>query len=109
MRIEQAISLATYAHDQQVDKAGAPYIFHLMRVCLATPPEYRVAAILHDILEDTEYTRTGLLFKGVSEDDIHIVAEVTRLKDHETYARYIDRIVKSGIGTNVLYLCRPPT
>ena len=33
MKIEEAVALAASAHASQVDKAGLPYLYHLMRVC----------------------------------------------------------------------------
>lgn len=69
-RLVQAIALAVEAHKNQLDKAGMPYILHPLRVMLAvaeynpkvmgTPTEYNedvmIAAILHDVVEDTPVT-----------------------------------------------------
>ena len=52
--LEDAIILACTAHRQQVDKAGAPYILHPLRVMLGVSGnERRIAAVLHDVVEDS--------------------------------------------------------
>ena len=53
--IEEAIHIAVEAHRGQVDKAGAPYIFHPLRLMLSMKTDaQRMAAVLHDTVEDTE-------------------------------------------------------
>lgn len=48
-----AIKIATEAHDGQVDRGGAPYILHPLRVMLAVQGDReRIAAVLHDVAED---------------------------------------------------------
>ncbi|MBP8277859.1 MAG: HD domain-containing protein [Propionivibrio sp.] len=55
--LEHAIALAASAHSGQVDKAGQPYILHPLRLMLAvTTPDERMAAVLHDVVEDTAIT-----------------------------------------------------
>ncbi|MCA9361058.1 bifunctional (p)ppGpp synthetase/guanosine-3',5'-bis(diphosphate) 3'-pyrophosphohydrolase [Candidatus Kaiserbacteria bacterium] len=66
-RIEQAIRAATILHKDQVRKGDAPipYISHLFSVALITS-EYApvedlvITALLHDTLEDTDYTAEEL-------------------------------------------------
>lgn len=60
--IEKAIALALNAHEGQVDKGGAPYILHPLRVmatveqmCPGCPEEVLLAAVLHDVIEDSFY------------------------------------------------------
>src|SRR3546814_3452405 len=51
--LDQAIILATRAHAGQIDKGGAPYILHPLRVMLGCQTEeQRIAAVLHDTYED---------------------------------------------------------
>src|ERR1044071_9819551 len=51
--LEDTIILACTAHRGQVDKGGAPYILHPLRVMLAVSgDERRIAAVLHDVVED---------------------------------------------------------
>lgn len=63
--IEKAIEIASRAHAGQVDKAGAAYVLHPLRVMLAvTTPFERMAAVLHDTVEDTAVTITELIDEG---------------------------------------------
>lgn len=62
-KIEQAIRAATILHQDQVRKGAVeiPYITHLMSVMLivrdyTSDETTLVAALLHDTLEDTDYT-----------------------------------------------------
>ena len=55
--LEKAILIATIAHKGQIDKGGAPYIMHLIRVMNAGNTENeKICGILHDLIEDTEWT-----------------------------------------------------
>ena len=55
--LEKALILAAKAHTGQVDKGGAPYILHPIRVMLACEGEKeKIVALLHDTLEDTALT-----------------------------------------------------
>ncbi|MEW6490876.1 MAG: hypothetical protein AB1578_23560, partial [Thermodesulfobacteriota bacterium] len=52
--LEDAIALAVSAHRGQVDKAGAPYVLHPLRVMLPMESDTeKMAAVLHDVVEDT--------------------------------------------------------
>ena len=55
--IEDAIALALQVHRGQVDRAGAPYILHPLRVMSRFYSETeRIVAVLHDVVEDTDWT-----------------------------------------------------
>lgn len=78
--LERAIELAARAHAGQVDKAGAPYILHPLRLMLAVgTPEQRLAAVLHDIVEDTPVTFDDLLAEGFAPDVVDAVRALTKL------------------------------
>ncbi|MAW82086.1 MAG: phosphohydrolase [Parvularcula sp.] len=91
-------------HDGQVDKAGAPYIGHVVRVfqrLLQAFPEacedIQHAALLHDAIEDCEITPQDLRNRGYSEKTIEIVEAVTKKpEDGLTYAERIERLALSG-------------
>lgn len=72
------IALAEFAHRNQVDKAGMPYIEHPKRVMAAVQaqghmPYVQMAAVLHDVTEDTAFTADMLLKLGVPEAAVEIV------------------------------------
>ena len=53
----KAIAIAAQAHQDQYDKAGALYILHPLRMMLRMSSETEMmAAILHDVVEDTDWT-----------------------------------------------------
>ena len=55
--LERALQIAVQAHAGQKDKNGAAYIFHPLRVMMrCTSERARMAALLHDVVEDTEWT-----------------------------------------------------
>jgi guanosine-3',5'-bis(diphosphate) 3'-pyrophosphohydrolase len=63
--LEQAIAFAAAAHAGQVDKAGQPYVLHVLRVMLRVEGyERQLAALGHDLLEDTHVTASDLLGVG---------------------------------------------
>jgi (p)ppGpp synthase/HD superfamily hydrolase len=63
--LEHAIEIAARAHTGQVDKAGQPYILHPLRVMLRMTTEHeRMAAVLHDVVEDTSVTLAHLRAAG---------------------------------------------
>ncbi len=80
---EDAVRLVHFAHDNQVDKAGAPYVEHVLRVpvrarALGASDEVATAAVLHDVLEDTVFTAQHLLELGFSDRVIEVITAVTR-------------------------------
>lgn len=67
-KVEQAIKAAALLHQDQLRKGSVPlpYITHLMAVMLilrdyTEKEETLVAALLHDTLEDTDYTKEELI------------------------------------------------
>jgi len=59
--VQKAYQLAKKAHESQVRKSGEPYVIHPLEVAcnladLELDMESIVAGILHDVVEDTEYT-----------------------------------------------------
>ncbi|HEX8453968.1 MAG TPA: HD domain-containing protein [Longimicrobium sp.] len=89
--LERAIAIAAEAHMGQVDKAGAPYILHPMRVMLRveTPVE-RIAAVLHDVVEDTAWTLEGLATEGFAPEVVAAVDALTR-REGESYEAFVAR------------------
>ena len=66
--IERAIEIAAAAHAGQRGKDGDPYIFHPLRLMLAVKTDSeRMAAVLHDVVEDTAVTLDDLRKTGFPE------------------------------------------
>lgn len=94
--IEDAILLATQLHKGQVDKAGAPYILHPLRVMLnpiLTTETERITAVLHDVVEDTEISFAELRGREYSNEIVDALHFLTKLSEEESdYFRFITRI-----------------
>lgn len=98
--LEAAISFAALAHEGQVDKLSQPYILHPLRVMLAVSPRARVAAVLHDVLEDTAWTADALYREGYTGPDLAAVVALTRIGS-EPYAEFIARCGLDAIAREV--------
>ena len=99
--LERAIALAATAHQGQVDKAGAPYILHPLRMMLTLSGlEDRIVAILHDVVEDTEWTLAGLRAEGFGDAVIDAIEAVTK-REGESYEDFIQRSAANAIGRRV--------
>ena len=58
---KKAMKLCFAAHRDQTDKSGLPYVFHPIHLAeQMTDEETTVVALLHDVVEDTEYTLSDL-------------------------------------------------
>jgi (p)ppGpp synthase/HD superfamily hydrolase len=82
-----------------MDKAGEPYIGHVMRVAARLPDDAtddeRVAALLHDAIEDAGETMESLRAAGVSPNAVAIIDALTR-REGEFYSDFIARVVAAG-------------
>lgn len=86
---KKALKLAYAAHAGQVDKAGMPYIFHPYEVALQVQTEEEVcAALLHDVVEDTDWTMEDLRAAGFPET----VLEAVQLLTHDPAVPYLDYV-----------------
>jgi (p)ppGpp synthase/HD superfamily hydrolase len=100
-KLEDAIALAAKAHAGQTDKAGAPYILHLLRVMQAQEStEARMAGVLHDLVEDTDYTFEDLEEMGYPDEVIEALRHVTK-RDGESYADFAKRAGRHPVARQV--------
>jgi (p)ppGpp synthase/HD superfamily hydrolase len=99
--LENAIQLAVQAHRGQKDKAGAPYILHPVRVMLHMGTDIEMmAAVLHDVLEDTQYTLLDLQQAGYPQRVLEALDCLTR-RENETYEEFIGRIKTNPLARKV--------
>lgn len=102
MELEEALELARTHHEGQVDQAGLPYFGHVSRVVArVTTPDEKLAAAMHDLLEDTDLTAGDLLRAGAPPTVVEAVVALTRQpgEDYEDFCKRaasnpIARIVK---------------
>jgi (p)ppGpp synthase/HD superfamily hydrolase len=99
--LEEAIALAAQAHRGQVDKAGQPYVLHLLRVMfrVETEPE-RIVAVLHDLVEDTSYTFDDLRALGYPAEIVEALDRVTR-RPEESYEEFVERAAANPVSRRV--------
>lgn len=99
--LEDAIILATRAHAGQTDKAGSPYILHLLRVMQEqSTREAQMAGVLHDLVEDTAHTFEDLRERGYPEEVIEALRHVTK-RDGESYGEFAERAGQHPIARQV--------
>ena len=99
--LEKAIELAVKAHKGQLDKAGMPYVLHPLRMMLKMECETEmIAAVLHDVVEDSEVTLSDLTDMGFSEEITRAVDCLTKTKD-EGYEEFIERTQANPVSRKV--------
>ena len=104
--LARAVAVAMTAHQGQTDKAGQPYALHVMRVMLAVaevkpalPTEALVAAVLHDVVEDTDMTIEQIQ-REFGDEVAALVALLTKTP-HEPNDRYYGRLKTNSIAATI--------
>ena len=103
MTLGRAISIAAEAHAGQKDRAGAPYILHPIRLMIQMDSEdAMMAAVLHDVVENSVWTLDDLRKEGFSNEVLNAVDSLThRDKEGEDYWDYIKRAGSDPIALKV--------
>ncbi|RRD78463.1 phosphohydrolase [Tannerella forsythia] len=100
--IEKAIEIAVAAHKGQKDKSGAEYILHPLRVMERGKSEIeKICGVLHDVVEDSEWTFEMLKNEGFSDEVIAVLRCVTKESEKEDYDVFINRIAQNPIAVEV--------
>ena len=96
----RAWGIAINAHKGQVDKAGKNYFeAHILDVFNKVDSIYdedenvcvtEIVALLHDVVEDTDWTIEKLREQGFTDDILDALACVTK-KDGENYEQFVER------------------
>ena len=119
-KVEQAIAMATKAHEGQKRKSGEPYIVHPLAVLKIVEDwgmdeDTCVAAVLHDTVEDTELTLENIR-EEFGESVAKLVDGVTKMgkvrkgmKDIDTYLpetrdNFLRLLVATGSDIRVLII-----
>jgi (p)ppGpp synthase/HD superfamily hydrolase len=99
--VEDAVAIAARAHRGQKDKAGAPYLLHPLRMMMRMNSEAAMmAAVLHDVVEDTDWTLERLREEGFSEEVLAAVDCLTH-RDGESYQAFVERVRTNPIARQV--------
>ena len=114
--ISKAWQLAQKYFKDKTDKGGHPYMGHMERIAAVIEHEKKqkcaddkstlalfydkciVVALLHDLLEDTDYTEQQLRDDGFDDEIVDAVVAITRRKDEQLYFEFIDRVSKNDIA-----------
>lgn len=100
--LERAIQIATEAHKGQLDKAGRDYIGHPLRVmAMGKTEDEKIVGVLHDVIEDTDWTFEMLEAEGFSREVIEALRCVTKLAENENYDDFIERVKKNPLAVAV--------
>ena len=100
-KTKKALKLCFEAHKDQLDKSGLPYVFHPFHLAEQMEDETTtVVALLHDVVEDTDYTLEDLRKMGFPQVVIDALALLTH--DPEVpYMEYVSEIAKNPIAKAV--------
>ena len=86
---KKALKICFDAHKEQTDKAGLPYVFHPFHLAEQMPDEAcTVAALLHDVVEDTFLMFEALEQEGFGKE----VMNALKLLTHDPLVPYMDYI-----------------
>ena len=92
---KKALRLCFDAHKDQTDKTGLPYVFHPFHLAEQMSDELStVCALLHDVVEDTDYTLESLAEMGFPIEVIEVLALLT----HDPSIPYLDYVKKLSIN-----------
>ena len=95
MEINKIEQIAREAHEGQKRWNGDEYITHPIRVSEKMPNDkLKAIALLHDVMEDTDYSMSELIGKGVDKKIVQTLCFLTRC-ENQTYSEYINQIIKS--------------
>ncbi len=95
-KVRKAALIAYNAHKDQSDKGGYPYIMHPIHIAEQMETEDEtIAALLHDVIEDTDIGFDYLKKEGFSDTVINCLKILTK-DPNEDYMDYIRKIKKTG-------------
>lgn len=99
--IEKSLKIALDAYTGKKDKAGKTYILHPLRIMQKMESEeLKAVAILHDVIEDSDYTADDLRAEGIPGEVVEAVVSLTR-NEGESYSDFIDRASRNALARDV--------
>ena len=100
-KTKMALKLCFEAHKEQTDKSGMPYVFHHFHLAeQMNTEETTIVALLHDLVEDTDYTIENLIAMGFDKAVTDAIALMTHA-DHVDYMDYVRMIKENPIAKAV--------
>ena len=90
-KTKKAMRLCFQAHKNQLDKSGIPYVFHPIHLAeQMRDEETTLVALLHDVVEDSDYSLENLRAMGFGETVLEAIALMT----HDEKVPYMDYVAK---------------
>lgn len=100
--IDRALILTANRFQGVVDKEGKPYILHCLRVMMSeSDPNFQLAGLMHDLVEDTPISLDDLRQMGFSELVVEAVACLTHRPEQHNYAEYICHLKTNELARRV--------
>ncbi|MDH6343744.1 (p)ppGpp synthase/HD superfamily hydrolase [Parabacteroides sp. PFB2-12] len=100
--LQKAIQIAIKAHESQFDKYDIPYVGHIMRVMEAgKTDDEKIVGVLHDIVEDTDWTFEKLEEEGFATYIIDAIRCLTKTSEDEPYEEFIKRVQTNPLAVRV--------
>jgi (p)ppGpp synthase/HD superfamily hydrolase len=86
----RALRIAYDAHHGQTDKTGLPYIYHPFHLAehIGDDETLIATALLHDVVEDSDFTFADLRAAGITEE----VITALKLLTHNASVPYLDYV-----------------
>lgn len=102
-RLAKAISFAAIKHADQTRKDGTPYIYHPMAVAELLKKcgygiDVQIAAVLHDVLEDTDATEEEVKEFGLP---VYEAVKLVTRPEGIDEAEYVRKILENPIAATV--------
>jgi (p)ppGpp synthase/HD superfamily hydrolase len=98
---KKALALCFEAHKEQKDKSGLPYVFHPFHLAEQMETEETIiVALLHDLVEDTDYTLDDLRKMGFSQEVVGAIGLMTHA-DAVPYMDYVAKIKENPLAKAV--------
>lgn len=86
---KKALKLCFEAHKNQFDKSGIPYVTHLLHLAEQMPDEITtVVALLHDVVEDSDFTMDDIIAAGFPRE----VTDPLALLTHDMSVPYFEYV-----------------
>lgn len=104
--LEYAVKCASENHMHQRDKAGEPYILHVLRVWHRVAADggsvdAQIVALLHDVVEDTTVTLDQVRY--VFGATVGAAVDAITKREGETRKAYLDRVRANELAALVKF------
>ena len=98
---KKAMKIAYDAHHGQLDQGGLPYVFHPWHLAEQMDDEIStIAALLHDVVEDTDWTLEQLEAEGFPPESMEALGLLTH-PEGQPYMEYVAGLRHNSVAVKV--------